>query len=126
MPVNKIYSKFQVKVQDLKGELTWAHLGYVSIQLWQRFEKHKNKKGWDNNKWVDKWAYEEFEIEGVHKPENFELLKRSIQTKFKRIYPELYMEPAANGIDRQGWGRVWITRHMMRELNYNWPGRYEM
>lgn len=119
------YTKYQVKIQGGRSgsQLKWAHLGYISDELKERFDKNKNKKGWDNNRWVEKWAWEDFELMQIHKTENFELLKNKIQDMYKRIYPEIYVSTGPSGMDRQGWSRVWVTAKMMRELNYKWPGR---
>ena len=100
-----------------EGREQWVHFCYTDKILTDRFETEFKPPTDDPmySYWVSKWAYEDFGIV-VNSWEDLEELKIVIKNMYKSIYPELYLESA---IDKQGWSRVWVNKHMDKEIRKN-------
>lgn len=89
------------------------HFCYVSEELKDLFDEQVNVLGHPANYWIGRWAIEDFEMINITTVEELDELKSLIRKQYQDMYPELYLDSI---IDRQGWLRVWFTKHMEKEL----------
>lgn len=113
--MNETMKKVTVKCYDdsLKS-MSWVHLCYVQPNLWASFKKKLSDER-SLNDFLSKWAAEDFGVTlKVNSIEDLSELKALIKNKAQTQYPHIYLK---TNIDSQGWIRVWVQEHLMKERN---------
>lgn len=94
-------------------ENVWVHFCYVPTELKQRFDEKVNTKNQSLDTWIRIWAKEDFGYDKMEDYVHLEQLKKAVKLKFKIEFPEVYVDSDS---DRQGWLRIWLSRHMREEI----------
>lgn len=109
-------TKVLVKLLDENSNTTkWFHLCYVDTDLYNKYIEHFDLTSLDLNEIIARWMKENFNYSMVvSRKDDLKIVKELVQDYYKRVYPELYMP--VNGIDRQGWMRVFVQKKMREDL----------
>lgn len=111
--LHKIYIRVIVGKQ-----LKWAFVSAVPEELWKEFNSYAHIGVLDFNAYLAMWAREDF-LNNVQmdRAEHITLLKRMIITSCKNTYGELYtLEKYGLEIDKDFWVRLWVSSHMLTEI----------
>lgn len=105
----------RIKLRVIREKkVQWVHFCYVPKALKTQFESIVNPDnlGGIYNKWVNDWANEDFGMT-VETWDDLEELRAILKNMYKEMYPELYRD---NVTDIQGWNRVWVNKHIKKEI----------
>jgi phenylacetate-coenzyme A ligase PaaK-like adenylate-forming protein len=96
-----------------EGRYEWVHFCHVPQELKRKFMNITRKLKKSTTVYIRKWAKEDFGVESIETWEQLEELKMRIKNSYRKRYPEIFLD---NEVDRQGWIRVWTTKHIEREI----------
>ena len=109
------WTKLLLKISENDKE-KWVHLCYILTDLYQRYLKEQDYTGNDLNELLSKWCEADFGTKlSMRSSEDIQTLKDLVHKSAKDKYPEIYFEATT---DRQGWVRIWVTKHMEEVLNH--------
>lgn len=103
-------------LDENRDEVVWEHLCYAPSGVYLEFLRKKDINRAEIADWVRVWTREDFNLDiPMTTMKDIKILKELIQDKYLSVYPHI-AKRYNNGMDYQGWIRVWLTAHMDKEL----------
>lgn len=111
-----VQTKVLIKLlNENKNTTEWVHVCYVDADLYNKYISHFDLTTQDLNTTIARWIKEDFNLTMViGRKADLQVAKGIIQDYYRRVYPDIYME--SDGIDRQGWMRVYVQKKMKEDL----------
>ena len=107
-------------IDELDDNYKWMHLCYADYNLYQTFLKTMGISRKDLSVYISKWVKQDFNYDTSMSYRNdIFILRQLIRENYKIAYPELVIDSET---DRQGWLRVWLTKHMKQEIDKKLKG----
>lgn len=110
-------AKFQVKVRT-KTDFVWTHFAYCNKELYDKFRIIREKKGYTNLNWLEKWSNEWFGIKRIDTWDDLNKVRKCIRDYYRELYPQIHLQED-DGVDRLGWTKFWLMDRMKEEVDKN-------
>lgn len=110
------YKKVTLKViRD--GEITWVHLCSISRSLFYEFHETTGCDRSEFGAFLSVWCKRDFHRDmSFARYEDVQELRKLVNEKYHKEYPELYYLTDEENPRVSGWFRLWLSQHMRVEI----------